>query len=129
MPSKLATDPRIDPRIKRMFVEIDFGAGGNVASREVLLAEENTEAAKARMAGLKQMMDAYDNETIAPSTGLTTRTELVVSDPDRNTIKIQFIRPDNDVRVPCVYYIHGGGMRMMSCYDGNYRAWGRTIAS
>jgi len=28
-----------------------------------------------------------------------------------------------------VYYIHGGGMQMMSCYDGNYRAWGRVIAA
>ena len=31
--------------------------------------------------------------------------------------------------LPCVYYIHGGGMATMSCYYGNYRAWGRMIAS
>ena len=31
--------------------------------------------------------------------------------------------------VPCVYYIHGGGMATMSCYDGNYRAWGRILAA
>ena len=31
--------------------------------------------------------------------------------------------------LPCVYYIHGGGMETMSCYDGNYRAWGRIIAA
>src|SRR5207248_5052054 len=24
---------------------------------------------------------------------------------------------------------HGGGMQTMSCYDGNYRAWGRLIAA
>ena len=28
-----------------------------------------------------------------------------------------------------MYYIHGGGMQSMSCYDGNYRAWGRIIAA
>ena len=28
-----------------------------------------------------------------------------------------------------MYYIHGGGMQSMSCYDGNYRAWGRMIAA
>jgi acetyl esterase/lipase len=28
-----------------------------------------------------------------------------------------------------VYYIHGGGMQSLSCYDGNYRAWGRIIAA
>ena len=32
-------------------------------------------------------------------------------------------------RSPRVYYIHGGGMQSMSCYDGNYRAWGRIIAA
>ncbi|MGI9323216.1 MAG: alpha/beta hydrolase, partial [Pseudomonadales bacterium] len=31
--------------------------------------------------------------------------------------------------VPCIYYIHGGGMAAMSCYMGNYQAWGRMIAA
>jgi acetyl esterase/lipase len=31
--------------------------------------------------------------------------------------------------LPCVYYIHGGGMAALSCYDGNYRAWGKIIAA
>ena len=29
----------------------------------------------------------------------------------------------------CVYYIHGGGMASMSCYDGMYRGWGKIIAA
>jgi acetyl esterase len=66
---------------------------------------------------------------VAPSAGLTVRTEHFVSAPDGNTIAIQFIRPDNAERLPCVYYIHGGGMIMMSCFDGNYRAWGKIIAA
>jgi acetyl esterase/lipase len=28
-----------------------------------------------------------------------------------------------------VYYIHGGGMQVMSCFDGMYRSWGRIIAA
>ena len=31
--------------------------------------------------------------------------------------------------LPGVYYIHGGGMQTLSCFDGNYRAWGRIIAA
>ena len=31
--------------------------------------------------------------------------------------------------VACVYYIHGGGMASMSCYDGMYRGWGKIIAA
>ena len=30
--------------------------------------------------------------------------------------------------MPCVYYIHGGGMQAMSCFYGIYRAWGKFIA-
>jgi acetyl esterase/lipase len=53
----------------------------------------------------------------------------VRSEPDGNEINIRFIRPDNTELLPCVYYIHGGGMQIMSCYDGNYRAWGKIIAA
>ena len=29
----------------------------------------------------------------------------------------------------CVYYIHGGGMASLSCFDGIYRGWGKIIAA
>jgi acetyl esterase len=35
----------------------------------------------------------------------------------------------NTERLPCVYYIHGGGLQFFSCYDGMYEAWGRIIAA
>jgi acetyl esterase len=125
----IAEDPRIDPRIKAL-----FGAWPDVAlpdtdSRETLLAEANTNEAIAREAGMKAMLAAMDSEEVAPSKGLTVRTEVFTSAPDGNSINIQFIRPEGDAIVPCVYYIHGGGMATMSCYDGNYRAWGRMIAA
>jgi len=129
MPSKLAEDPRIDPRIKAMFGAMKFTAYGDVASREVLLAEEASPKGVAAATAIKAMLAAFDNEFVAPSAGLTTRTETFVSTPDGNRINIQFIRPDTAEAVPCVYYIHGGGMTMMSCYDGNYKAWGRIIAA
>jgi acetyl esterase/lipase len=53
----------------------------------------------------------------------------VTSQPDGNTVNLRFIRPDGDEPVPCVYYIHGGGMVAMSAYYGNYQAWGRLIAA
>jgi acetyl esterase/lipase len=129
MASKLAEDLRIDPRLKEVFGGLNVTATGDVASRENLLAEETTEAGKARAAAFAAMLNSFDNETIAPSAGLRISTERVVSDPDGNLINIQFIRPDNSARVPCVYYIHGGGMTFLTCYYGNYRAWGRMIAA
>ena len=76
-----------------------------------MLAVENSEAGKKKLAALEAMLGAFDDETVAPSAGIRVTTERVVSEPDGNVINIQFIRPDNKERVPCVYYIHGGGMR------------------
>jgi acetyl esterase len=130
MASKIAEDPRIDPRIKAMFGALPPAPPAkDVASREELLAAEGTEEAKARMAAQKQMFDALDNEQVASSKGLATRTERFRSEPDGNEILIQFIRPDTPERLPCVYYIHGGGMMTFSCFDGMYKAWGRIIAA
>jgi len=130
MTSKIATDPRIDPRIKAIFGAMPpaLGAAGNVASRDELLAIENSEETKKQIAAMTAMFDMVDNEDVAPSKGLSVRVETFRSEPDGNTVKIRFIRPDNAERVPCVYYIHGGGMAMMSAFDGMYRAWGKIIA-
>ncbi len=127
--SKLTEDPRIDPRLKNLFgVMPDMDNPGDVASREEFLERANTEEFKAVMEGMKAFLTMCDTEEIAPSKGLTTYTEKFISEPDGNSINIQVIRPDTDEILPCVYYIHGGGMMMMSCYDGNYKAWGRIIA-
>ena len=130
MANKIVDDPRIDPRIKAMFGAMaELTVSGDVSSREEMLAIEQSPEGKAAAAGLKAMLDAIDNEFVASSAGLTTRTETFVSAPDGNRVNIQFIRPDTDAVVPCVYYIHGGGMTVMSAYDGNYKAWGRIIAA
>ena len=130
MPSKIAADPRIDPRIKALFGAMEaLTTPGDVASREELLAELNQPGAAERAAATKAMMDMVDNETVAPSAGLNIRTERFTSSPDGNQINIQFIRPDTAERLACVYYIHGGGMQSMSAFDGMYRAWGKIIAA
>jgi hypothetical protein len=67
MASKLAEDLRIDPRLKEVFGGLNVTATGDVASREDLLAEEITEAGKARAAAFAAMHNSFDNETIAPS--------------------------------------------------------------
>jgi acetyl esterase/lipase len=129
MASKLAEDPRIDPRIKAVFGAVDFAETGDVPSREALLAQEETEEGKSRAAMVRTMLDGLDMEDIAPSSGLAVTEHRVVSAPDGNTINIRFIRPEGSATLPCVYYIHGGGMATLSCYYGNYRAWGRIIAA
>ncbi len=129
MASKLATDPRIDPRIKAIFANLPMAEGqGDAASREQMLAAENSEQGKAAAAQMTAVLEMVDNEQIVPSTGLRVSVETFRSEPDGNTVKIRYIRPDTSERLPCVYYIHGGGMMVMSCFDGIYRAWGKMIA-
>jgi acetyl esterase len=127
--SKIADDPRIDPRIKALLGAMSMPPSPNVASREELLEKANGAGAQAAAATIKNFMDMCDNEHIAPSTGLTITTHEFDSTPDGNTIKIQLIQSESAEPLPCVYYIHGGGMQTMSCYDGNYRAWGKIMAA
>ena len=127
--SKLSDDPRIDPRIKAVFAAMpEMTNPGDAENREQLLAEANSEQAKAAAKGMEAFMATCDTEVVASSAGLRTETLSFESQPDGNTIKVQYIRPDNDETIPCVYYIHGGGMQSLSCFYGNYRAWGRIIA-
>lgn len=130
MTSRVETDTRLDPRIRKFFAGMNSGAPQpNVASREELMAQETSPEGTALYARIVAQFDKMDSEKVAPSDGLTVRTETFVSSPDGNTIKIQFIRPDTDEVLPCIYYIHGGRMMFSSCYEGNYKAWGRIIAA
>ena len=126
--SKLSDDRRIDPRIKALFGAMDAVGSPNAASREEVIARANSAEAQAATEGLTTFLAMCDTEEIAPSDGLTITTETFSSSPDGNTVNIQYIRPESDEPLPCVYYIHGGGMAQMSAYDGNYKAWGRIIA-
>ncbi len=127
--TKVSEDPRIDPRIKALIGFLEIPSPTDVASREDLLVEAATQEAVAVRSLVTAFLGMCDTEEVAPSTGLTITEHIVVSAPDTNKINIRFIRPNGADKLPCVYYIHGGGMATMSCYDGNYRAWGRIIAA
>ncbi len=127
--SKLQEDRRIDPRIKAAMAAFPSITQSDVRSRDELLAEVNQPQAIAQREQMRAAFDLMDNEQIAPSKGLSVATHEFRSSPDGNTIKVQLIRPESREPLPCVYYIHGGGMQAMSCFDGMYRAWGRIIAA
>jgi acetyl esterase len=129
MNNKLLENSYIDPRIRAMLGQANMPVLPDVESREALLAMM---AAARECSGDKALDSAVPEEmyeAVAPSTGLSIRTKMITSTPDGNAIKLQIIRPDNSELLPCVYYIHGGGMMFGSCFDANFRAWGRMIAS
>ncbi|MBO6687188.1 MAG: alpha/beta hydrolase fold domain-containing protein [Henriciella sp.] len=125
----IANDPRLDPRLKAVLTMMPASDESDVASREAQIEQANSPAAQAVTKQLELMFDMADNEMIAPSAGLAISEHEFTSQPDGNTIKIRFVRPDTDEEVPCIYYIHGGGMMVFSCFYGNYRAWSKIIAA
>jgi acetyl esterase/lipase len=121
-------DRRIDPRLQTFLSAFPDTKQADAASRDELLAEASTPDALAAREQAAAMLELLDDENVAPKTGLDISTREITSEPDGNTIKLQVIRPAAAAPLPCVYYIHGGGMASMSCFDGMYRAWGRLIA-
>ena len=110
----IASNPRLDPRVKALLANMPAFAAGDAASRDELLAEVGTGAAQASVDMYRAMMEICDVDEIAPSAGLRVSTEKIVSQPDGNEINLQIIRPDIDEVLSCVYYIHGGGNRTLA---------------
>ena len=129
MTHDIAHDARLDPRLRRMLGLMPQTPLGDVADRAELLAEANSPAALEGREAFRSIQEMCDTEEAAPSAGLSVSTTQFVSDPDGNTVNLQVIRPDSEAALPGVYYIHGGGMAAMSCYDGMYRGWGKHIAA
>jgi acetyl esterase len=127
--TKLTDDPRIDPRIKAMMGMFPDMSRPDVPNRQFLIDQANTPEALALQTQIKTMLDMIDNEAVAPSAGLEISVHEFTSQPDGNQVKIRFIRPAGTDAVPCVCYLHGGGMAAMSAFDGIYRAWGKIIAA
>ncbi|MFL2885965.1 MAG: alpha/beta hydrolase fold domain-containing protein [Candidatus Pelagibacterales bacterium] len=125
--AKLANDPRIDPRIKKNFW-FDLPPREHFKDRDEMMKYHNSAYIKKEIRLFEKFSEIYDDIKIAPKKGLIIETKKVKSHPDGNIINLQFIRPDNEEILPCIYYIHGGGMEYLSCYYGNYRAWGRLLA-
>jgi acetyl esterase/lipase len=125
----VANDKRMDARFRAMLSAFPVAPPREWGSREEILKAESTPEVQERMAAMKAMLSMFDNEETAPSAGLDTSVHEIVSSPDGNSVKLQLFRPKGQEAVPCVYYIHGGGMEALSCFDGLYRAWGRTIAN
>ncbi len=108
---------------------MDLGAQRHANSREELLAAANTPEALAAAEALRGFLEMCDNEddraVRRPHGDGTHRDVAARRQHDQHSVH----SPEHDGARPCVYYIHGGGMQSMSCYYGNYRAWGRMIAA
>ena len=127
MPS-IEDDPRIDPRIKALLAFMPATSVPDGMTRDEMIAAMATPEAIAAREQEMALFDALDDGVSVPVAGLDVSRHSITSAPDGNTIDLAVIRPESDAPLPCVYYIHGGGMAFMSCFDAIYRIWGRRIA-
>ena len=128
--SRMTEDPRIDPRLKAQFGEVRAFPLPSFDSREELVAAMNSPEVLEALRATTGVSEE-EAEAVAPSSGLTITTETFVSEPDGNTIRVSLMRPESgssDDPLACAYYIHGGGMALLSAFDSNYQALGRMIA-
>ncbi len=125
MSNRVMDDPRIDPRLKAVFADVPITIMPELPDRETLV--ERAAEMIGQLAN-RPMPDLAPYEAAAPSAGLSVRSIAVSSQPDGNSINLQIIKPDGPGPFPCVYYIHGGGMMMSSCYEPYMTAFGRLIA-
>lgn len=128
MPYDVAADPRLDPRVKAMLATIKQVVPKSVETREQMLEQAKSDHIARYEAARKAAMEACDTEAVVRQSGLSITRYEAPSQPDGNQILVNVIRPEGDAVLPCVFYIHGGGMESLSCFDGNYRAWGKMIA-
>lgn len=121
-------DPRLDRRIRDMLAGVSeplLFQTNNVATREEALAAAATPEALEKEQGLAALLEAMDAES---SDGLRIERLEMTSAIDGTTLYLQLIRPDDDRPRPCIYYIHGGAMMTLSCFQGSYRAFGKMLA-
>ena len=121
-------DARLDPRVKRALRSVPSRRLSDIDSRERLVEISNSESALAMAAKLEDLYARFDTAEVAPFDGLRIETHEFASAPDGNAVKVQFLRPDSDVVVPGIVYLHGGGMQTGSCFNVMYRMWGRVLA-
>ncbi len=125
----IENDRRLDPRVKWALRNVPVTSLGDIDSRERLLEISNSPKANALRDKMEALYETLDTEAVASSEGLAISVHEFVSAPDANTVKIRFVRPEGDAVVPCVYYIHGGGMQNGTAFGAMYRVWARVLAA
>ena len=86
--------------------------GARSPSVRKALGRAKQEAMRTMLQRVKSLSGLWDEA------GLNVATHFITSRPDGNEIPVRFVRPEGDHRLlPCVVYVHGGGMAVNSAFD------------
>jgi len=136
----------VDPRYKgewfkpvvyaaSMALDDDSTDASEFKTREELLEKRQEGVMKflkiAKEQGLlKQKIEfAPEVKRIWSKENLSVSRETITSHPDLNEIQISIIRPNTDEILPCVVYLHGGGMAVGSAFNPEYQILSCMLAN
>jgi acetyl esterase/lipase len=125
----IAGDGRLDPRVRDALLAVPSVQLPDVADRDELLRQVNHPKAAALREATEEFHRMLDTEEIATFEGLRITEHEYTSAPDGNIVRVKVTRPDTDEVLPCLYYIHGGGMQSGSAFAGRFPALARIIAA
>ena len=137
-------NPKIDERIRKYFSRFSLNVNTERDFMKQLLNDPDELAGGDKLISRdnfiiseKSIISSPDNNQIQLSI-IKPKNELLIIKDDNtniNTITLSSSLPlsssiiNNDILLPCVIYIHGGGMKYYSCFYENYQTFGRLISS
>ena len=125
----IADDGRLDPRVRDALLAVPSTQLADVTDRDELLRLVNHPKAVALRDATEEFHRMFDTEELATFEGLRITEHEYISAPDGNTVRVAVTRPDTDEVLPCLYYVHGGGMQSGSAFAGRFPALARIMAA
>lgn len=125
----IARDHRLDPRVRDALLAVPSVQLPDVTDRDELLRLVNHPKAVALREATEEFHRLLDTEELASFQGLRIVEREYTSAPDGNLVRVNVTRPETDEVLPCVYYIHGGGMQSGSAFAGRFPALARILAA
>jgi acetyl esterase/lipase len=123
-------DLRLDPRARlTLQATPTWTTLRDVESRERLVEQMHHPKAVEQRERTAAFWALLDTDDVASFAGLRVSTEEYTSEPDGNRVRVLVVRPDTDEELPCVNYLHGGGMQTGSAFAGRFPPLARTIAA
>ena len=126
----LRTDPRIGPELLAFLTrfQLDGAAAGPPVTRG---SSDEAAAAFMRQWDLdaESLYEAMPNELPGDADSVM-HVEETISGVDGNPIALRIYRPaDGAGPLPCVVYLHGGGMTISRAFGKIHRRWSRDLAA
>lgn len=127
----LRSDPRLKPRLREALAAfgLDGPAAGSAVTRSDPLARQ-LEAVRQQDAGFEGLYAALSNDLPDDDDVNVSQSTETIQGRDGNDIELRIYRPvDVAGALPCVVYVHGGGMAILKAFSTVHQRWCEGLAA